>query len=194
MKDYLTGIAVLAGCAALVVGCQRSGVNDPDNAPQPPASAADDRCPAAPQGVLSGTLYGALKHELAPGRLSVTCQGMPRPAERGIRLQFRVSPQTGEGPLVLIIGIDDIDRNDTGESIRSTVTIIDESGNRFFSTGDQPSCFTDIERHLYREDDLASDIGGVLWCTAAIPEVNGDSSVRLTELRFAGRVNWPGES
>lgn len=192
MTQHLVPTILLAGFAVLAAGCARGPVDDVQPPPSEPGSAGGG-CPAAPRGVLSGTLYGALQRELATGSPSVACQGMPRPAERGIRLQFRVSPQTGDGPLVLIIGIDDIDRNDTGKSIRSTVTIIDESGNRFFSTGDQPSCFSDIERHRYRETELASDIEGVLWCTAAIPEINGENSVRLTELRFAGRVNWPAE-
>lgn len=177
--------------AALATGCDRSA----KEAPGPAVSAsAVNGCPAVGQAVLTGTLYGALQHELAVAPAAAACQGMPRPAQRGVRLQFRVTPAIDRGPLVFIIGIDNVDRDDTGTSIRSTVTIIDEDANRFFSTGDQPSCFSDIQRNRYRAAESASDIEGVLWCTAAIPEVNGEQSVRVTELRFAGRVTWPAGS
>ncbi len=180
-------IITLALCAA----CAKPAATM-EPAPTVAETATTPGCRVDRPLVLEGDLHGALDIRIAASATEVACRGMPRPADRGVRLQFELPEDELHGGIVLIIGIDDVDRAATGQSIRSTVTVIDEGGNRFFSTGTRPSCYTDIARHDYRDSDNVSEIDGVLWCTAAIPQINGADSIRLTELRFAGRVTWPG--
>ena len=33
-------------------------------------------------------------------------------------------------------------------------------------------------------------LGGLLYCVSPLPEVNGDSSVSIPELRFQGLLDW----
>lgn len=170
-------LAVLAGCGA-----------EPKRAAPPDAVLSANGCPADAASALEGALYGAVEGSASEGTLR--CEGMTRPADAGVRLRFE-QQRTDGATLVFIIGIDALQAGDTGSGIRSTLTIIDEQGQRFFSTGDRDSCYSDVSRHRYLAGQRLSLIDGVLWCTAAIPAINGASSIRLTELKFAGTVRWP---
>ena len=68
--------------------------------------------------------------------------------------------------------------------------MIDERANRFYSTGRNDICYSDIDRHRFEAEQRRSYIQGVLWCTAAIPAINDASSIRVTELFFNGTTQW----
>ena len=91
----------------------------------------------------------------------------------------------------VIIAIPDLDREALGKEYRSNVTIIAEGNSRFFSTPDLENCLTDITS-LDALDDAGNSfsLGGLLYCVSPLPEVNGDSSVSMPELRFHGLLDW----
>ncbi|MEO0576173.1 MAG: hypothetical protein AAF004_11980 [Pseudomonadota bacterium] len=195
MKRVAAFSAVLA--ALTVAGCgsdTTTNASDRSTTDTPSRAASDARsCVTTAETVLRGTLHGAVRGTIAADAGTTECRGMPRPREQGLRLQFRTAgvSRMNLPPLVLILGIDTLGRGDTGSALRTTVTLIDEDQERFFSTGEQQSCFSDVLKHRALEQDAQSVITGTLWCTAAIPQVNGQRSVRISELDFEGVVSWP---
>ncbi|MEL7296423.1 MAG: hypothetical protein AAGJ86_02110 [Pseudomonadota bacterium] len=147
-------------------------------------------CPAGDEPVLRGQLHGAIAGPLNTSTATTHCEGMSRPDARGVRLRFKTTLPTADDALVIILGIDRVARGDTGEGIRTTVTLIDEREQRFFSNGEQNSCFSDIDQHQVASDQRESLLSGVVWCTAGVPALTGTESVRLTDLRFRGTVQW----
>ena len=140
---------------------------------------------------MAGPLFGALAGQLSAHAEPASCAGRTRPGAAGVRLQFRAEPTPELPALVVILGIDDLQREQAGNALRTTVTLIDEDAQRFFSTAGQPSCFSDIARHTALRDRLYTELAGTLWCTSAVPALNGTGTVRITGLEFNGVVKWP---
>ncbi|MEL6868202.1 MAG: hypothetical protein AAFO81_00240 [Pseudomonadota bacterium] len=185
-------LAVL--CAAFAAGCDKPATSRASATAEQPAepAAVAQTCVGASDIVLRGQLHGALTDEVIARLSNTECRGMPRPAAQGLRLHFRTTGNDRGTPLTMILGIDDIGRGDAGDALRTTVTLIDEDGEQFFSTGQQDNCFSDVKRHEQTTEQL-STVEGVLWCTAAVPQINGPDSVRITDLYFSGIVTWPAE-
>ena len=78
----------------------------------------------------------------------------------------------------------------------TNVTVIEEDAGRFFSSRDTTTCWTDIDRQEKappgsdgsRQDEYL--ISGVLYCVAPLAELHGNTSLRFSDLRFVGRLNW----
>ncbi|MEL7024050.1 MAG: hypothetical protein AAGL69_09915 [Pseudomonadota bacterium] len=137
-------------------------------------------------GDVFGTLEGDLEAEVDPG----VCSGQERPTGSGIRLRFRIAAGDGLPEGLVILGIDALQPDQVGSGFRTTVTLIDEDQQLFYSTGDQDSCFSDIEAHETLQRGQASIVSGNVWCTRAIPAVNADGSLRIRNWRFDGVVRW----
>ncbi|MEM7611576.1 MAG: hypothetical protein AAF270_07865 [Pseudomonadota bacterium] len=191
-------LAILAGCTSEPANRQAGSAGDvaaangPDDTRNASPNAAVG-CAASVPIVLRGELHGAVRGELVATSATTHCQGMQRPARNGVRLQFRIAKGEQISNLTMIVGIDKLGRGDVGEGLRTTLTIIDEDNDRFFSTGEQLSCFSDITENRPRPAANSSAISGIVWCTAAIPQINGNESVRLSELYFSGIVEWRDE-
>lgn len=171
---------------------------------KPADGAADDApvasfLPAAPQpakgcgdaGYLHGELFGIFEGPLDWSGESIDCQGMPRPDSRGARIRFAGNAADDQVSLAVIIAIPDLERAMTARELPSNVTIIEEGGGRFFSTGDLDICWTDIDRQtpIDPPGDRYS-IDGRLYCIAPLTEVNGESSLSIAELSFSGLLDW----
>ncbi len=142
-------------------------------------------------GALYTELYGALAGEIEWSLDEMQCQGMPRPGGAGARLRFSGAAGENELPIAFIIGLPGLERGTDGVELPSNVTVIDEQNARFFSTPGLDSCWTDVEAQWPVDDD--SDryrIDGVLFCITPLPEVNGEASVSVPELRFSGILDW----
>ncbi len=141
-------------------------------------------------GYLTGRLYGAIEAPIDWRGNALECEGMPRPEGAGARLRFawRIAPTDAD--LVIIVGIDGLDPDDTITGRAATVTVIDEHSSRFYSnSGEQ--CWADVTRQAPApgpEDTRA--VTGRVYCTAALPAVNGRGSISLDELEFRGRIDW----
>jgi hypothetical protein len=142
-------------------------------------------------GHLSTELYGAIEAKLDWDENDLECTGMPRPDGKGARLRFAGLAADGEPSLAFIIGIPGLDRNTRSAEFDSNVTLIKEGDGRFFSTPDLDNCLTDIESVQPLDDSGDSySITGTLFCLSPLPEINGDSSVSIPELRFSGLIDW----
>lgn len=145
-------------------------------------------------GLLVTELFGALQVELDWHAEVLECEGMPRPEGRGARLRFAGPAMQGGAAhsLSFILAMPDIKRGESKNELPTNVTMIEEGTGRFFATADTNSCWTDVERHEKDDNSDAANyrISGVLYCVAPLAELNGKASVTLTELRFAGRLNW----
>lgn len=146
--------------------------------------------PACGEGAyLETEIYGGIRTRLQWAD-HLACDGMPRPNGRGARLRF-AGLTADEQPLALILGLPDLQRGTTAREIPTNVTLIAEDQGRFFSTPDTKHCWTDIlkQEKIGNEGDRYQ-IRGVLYCVAALAEVNGSSSITLGDLSFAGILNW----
>ena len=142
-------------------------------------------------GELHTRLFGAIAAQLDWDRKHLECTGMPRPEGRGVRLRFAGSVAGSDLRVAIIIAIPDLGREALGKEYRSNVTIIEEGTSRFFSTPDLQNCLTDITS--WDALDEAGDrfsLGGLTYCVSPLPEVNGDSSISIPELRFQGLLDW----
>ena len=198
-------LAALILLAALQGGCGKSGdsesISTPNSEPAIANSAASflpTTSPAAhdcgDDGTLKTTLYGALAGDVEWRPANMQCEGMPRPNGAGARLRFAGSVGDNDVQLAFIIALPDLEKGIVGEGFTSNVTVIDEGNARFFSTLNLESCWTDVKAQTALDD---SDNGGgrfaiegMLYCISPLPEMNGDASVSIPELRFAGQLDW----
>ncbi len=151
-----------------------------------------------PDGKLMTEIYGGIRASLdwRPGNLN--CEGMPRPNGAGARLRFSGPAMIGDAKrqLAFILGLPDLQRGLTGDELPTNVTVIEEDAGRFFSSRDTTTCWTDIDRQEKappgsdgsRQDEYL--ISGVLYCVAPLAELHGNASLRFSDLRFVGRLNW----
>ncbi len=162
-------------------------------APDRPHGAADDTgCLPGEGPSLQGRLYGSVEAPLAWRGAELDCEGMPRPADGGIRLRFAKRIVPTDESLVIIVGIAGIGPGEAVQGRQATLTIIDERNDRFFSNAGD-NCWADVlgQDPLPRPAN-AYAIDGRVYCTAALAEVGGGGGVSLDELEFRGRVDWPG--
>lgn len=155
-------------------------------APEPAASAAPG-CGEA--GLLQASVYGAISATLDWSGSELSCEGMPRPDGRGARLRF--AGAVDDRSIVIIIAMPGLTRGSSGSELASNVTLIEEGRGRFFSTADLDVCLTQIGS-LEALDDGGHrfSISGSVYCVSPLAEVNGDSSISLSELAFSGLLDW----
>lgn len=147
-------------------------------------------CLADGSGYLTGRLYGAIEAPLDWHGGALECEGMARPEGAGARLRFawRIAPTNAD--LVVIVGIDGLEPDATVSGGAATVTVIDEHSSRFYSnSGEQ--CWADVtgQEPMPGPGD-ARAVTGRVYCTAALPALNGRGSLSLDELEFRGRIDW----
>jgi hypothetical protein len=184
-------LGIFAGCVEPVDSTAESAKSETAE-PVAPMSALPAPTAAPPcreDGHLQTRLFGALEGSLDWSGATMECSGMPRPNNAGARLRF--AGQAGEHRVAIIVALPDLARDGSGTELTSNVTLIDESSGRFFSTTNLDNCLTDITS-AEAADDAGDrlDIGGILYCVAPLAEVNGSTSISITELRFAGSLDW----
>ncbi len=167
-----------------------SACKQPENAaPQAPEPGvtAPPGCGAA--GFLKARVYGAISATLDWSGDDLKCEGMPRPEGRGARLLFTGS--VGDRSIVIIVAMPELTRASADAELASNITFIEEGGSRFFSTADLDVCITQIGSTEALDDsgDRYS-VSGSVYCVSPLAEVNGDSSISLSELSFSGLLDW----
>jgi hypothetical protein len=184
-------LGIFAGCDEPVDSAEESAESE---ATAPPAVMSALPSPAAAascreDGHLQTRLFGALEGTLDWSGAAMECSGMPRPDSAGARLRF--AGQAGERHIAIIVALPDLMRDGTGTELSSNVTLIDESSGRFFSTTDLDNCWTDItSANATGDEGDRLNIGGILYCVAPLAEVNGTGSISISELSFAGSLDW----
>ena len=177
----------------LISGCQEAA----ETAAEPsldtataalPEAAPPARCGA--QGYLSTELFGALAGKIEWLATDFECEGMQRPDGDGARLRF-AGQVRDDMKIAFIISLPQLRRGETGNELESKATVIEEGVGRFFTTGDNDICWTDI-LEFENVDDSESEflVGGTLYCVAPLAEINGDSDITIQDLRFRGLLDW----
>lgn len=158
----------------------------------PPPVAGEMTGACGPDGRLKTELYGALDVALDWQADQLQCQGMPRPNAAGARLRFAGTFARGNEStqLAFIFGIPSLERGQTGKELPTNVTVIDEGQGRFFSTQSTDSCWSDIDGQTETTTESRYLVSGIVYCMAPLAELNGKSSVRLSEVRFKGLLDW----
>ena len=142
------------------------------------------------QGYLSTDLYGAIATPIRWAATDLECAGMPRPGGEGARLRF-AGRSVDNRSIAIIVAMPDLDRDAQDKEYASTVTLIEEGSGRFFNSADLNNCWTEITSlQPIGDSDDKYTIGGALYCVSPLAEVNGDSSVSISELEFQGLLDW----
>lgn len=170
----------------LASGCER-------DTPAPAATSTE----CIDGGALTARVYGAIEATLDWRGGELECDGMPRPFGEGARLRF-AGPATAQGEpldLAFIIALPELRQGEAARELAAGVTLIEESTARFFRTPEPSTCWADIDHQRPLESENAQDdpeyrIRGLLYCVSPLAEVNGNRSVTLTDVEFAGRLNW----
>jgi hypothetical protein len=147
-----------------------------------------DLCETADDGFLSGKLYGAVSEHIEWRGSDMDCGGMLRPENDGIRLVF-AAPRQGER-LLIVLGIDgSLDALTDGEHV-ANLTIIDETRNRFYSTGRRERCWSTIEsvRPVTDHTDRMLQVVGEVYCAGSLPSLSDNGSITLRDMRYSGRL------
>lgn len=171
----LAGIAL--ACAIGLFGCETPDDNDLGTPEK--ETAATETC--GEDSRLRARLYGALSASLDWHAANLECTGMPRPGGSGARLRFSGPAEDDRQSVVIIIAIPDLKRGEMVAELRSNITVIEEKSGRFFSTPSLDNCLTDVRSMTV--------IGGAPN-QYTIAEVNGRSSITLSDVEFTGLINW----
>ncbi len=164
---------------------------------QLPASKMKPFLEAAPQisncmmdrpGYLRGAIYGELKQDINLVGKSLSCDGMPHPDGKGIRLFFSAEPNN----ISFIIGVEGRLENMAGNEQSVNLTVIDEQNGRFYSTAGLERCWTHIEAvEPYQSRTSAHyRIDGVLYCSGALASLIDKQSITLGDIHFSGRLSF----
>ncbi len=177
----IAALGILGGCTE-----PAATATEPVPAAAPPAevSCSDDGL-----GFVEGDLFGSLTMPIDWDNDGLSCEGMPRPDERGARLRFAHKIAPHDSRLVLIIGIDSLAPGETGNGYPATVTLIDERDSAFYSNQGVNNCWVDISEQRMA-DDGETGVRGVLYCSGALARQQGDGAVTPGEIRFGGRIDW----
>ncbi len=178
--------AAIAALGVLLVTAaappERNSGSAPDSglaAPQLPP------CADETDGLLTGQLYGAIEVKLQAPDPKLRCAATLRPEGGGMRLFFA----PGGEELLLVIGVAATPSTALSQELAANVTIVDERRGQFFSSGESERCWTRFHRVEPGAGDHGTwQIGGTLFCSGALPALNGDGSVTPGELEFLARL------
>jgi hypothetical protein len=144
-------------------------------------------CVMDQDGYLNGEIYGALRKTLAWRGESMLCDGMNRPEGQGIRLVLSEQINPEVPGLVLVIGIADAVLGAPEQELEANVTIIDQVNGKFYSTQEQPRCWTRLttQLRLTGTSEESWRLDGQLYCASALAAPVGPGSVTLDDIEFS---------
>lgn len=158
------------------------------------ASAGDaERAPTCGEnGLVAGELFGSVRASLDWDTTDVACEGMPRPDGNGIRMRF--AGLAGDRQIAIIIALPGLAPDAVNDAVNTelaaNVTLIEEGAGRFFGTQDLDNCIAEISSAVALQGaGERYAVSGALYCVSPLPQVNGDSSVSIPDLRFSGLLD-----
>jgi hypothetical protein len=139
-------------------------------------------------GYLRGELFGQVEIELDWNGSNMRCDGMYRPDGNGIRLVFDQHLDQDEPGLLLVLGIADVVLGEPVDELPVNITIIDQASGLFFSTPDDPRCWTTFSEQLELKGTIEETwrIDGEVYCAGPLPALNSAGSVTLGDISFSG--------
>jgi hypothetical protein len=189
--------SVAAFVAALGVALSQIACATPPDKPTTPA--AKSGCFAAGDGYLRARLRGAVDLDLDWKDAQIQCEGGPRPPGKdnksnGIRISIG-GPSRGDGRRIrLVFGIAGVGEGQSGQTLRTNVTILFEGEHRLFATLGDDKCTVDsltqqrvetlgADRAIYRVEARG-------FCLAPATSLSKAERLLLTSFDFAGRVEF----
>ena len=182
---------LLAAIPCLLLGttlAQPAQGADAGQSPQP-----DSSCLATGNGFLKAKLDGEIKTSIDWANAGTTCEGMPRPNGRGLRLSFARTLGPDNHRLVIVFGVGRIGENQSGKRLPVNVTVIVEGAKLIYGTRGDDKC--QIER--LRSQPLSSAgharvyrIEASGFCTQPARAVMGSGAVLMSTFDFAGQVSF----
>jgi hypothetical protein len=145
-------------------------------------------CVMDQDGYLRGRLYGSVEKSLDWQGAAMLCDGMPRPEGEGFRLVFAEHSNPDQPGLVLVIGLADAVLGDSRKELEANVTVIDQNNGQFYSTQDEPRCWTQFSQQLQLRGTSTETwrVDGELYCASALAALTGTGSVTLDDITFSG--------
>lgn len=145
-------------------------------------------CVMDQDGYLRGRLYGSIDQALDWRGATMLCDGMLRPEGEGIRLVFAEQNNPEQPGLVLVIGLAQAVLGDSRKELEANVTVIDQNSGQFYSTQDEPRCWTQFSKQLQLRGTSIETwrLDGELYCASALAALTGTGSVTLSDITFSG--------
>ena len=156
------------------------------SAPAAPASEAG--CLADGTGRLDMVVSGALEARIAWAE-GMECQGMPRPDGSGLRVMFANRQES----LLVVVGIEDVERGGTGDDLPANFTLVKEGAGEFYSTlGDAVCRVTILENTpVQGTGNAVFRVRGEGECPDPVPAVSREGEIRVRPFAFTGMAIWP---
>ena len=145
-------------------------------------------CVMDKDGYMRGRLYGSIEKALDWRGAAMLCDGMLRPEGEGIRLVFAEQTNPEQPGLVFVIGLADAVLGDSSKELEANVTVIDQNSGQFYSTQDEPRCWTRFsqQQQLRGTSSETWRLDGELYCASALAALTGAGSVTLADITFSG--------
>jgi hypothetical protein len=95
----------------------------------------------------------------------------------------------------MVIGIAGAIPGQTVQELPANITIIDQANGQFFSTQEQPRCWTTFNEQILLRGTIEETwrINGQIYCASALAALTGSGSVTLGDIEFSGLFK-PGTS
>jgi hypothetical protein len=181
-------VALNLGCIAAIGWLLVSLSPEPETEANVFAPRQMSPCIMDQDGYMRGQLYGAVQQQLDWHGEAMLCDGMPRPEGRGMRLVFSQSVDPDVPGLMMVIGVADAVLGAPEEELEANVTIIDQTNGKFYSTQEQPRCWTRLTSQLRLTGTVEETwrLDGNLYCASALAALVGPGSVTLGDIEYSG--------
>jgi hypothetical protein len=186
--------ACVALCAAaLVVAVTHSALaTTPSTTSTTPSAQAG--CLLAGDGYLRARVRGALDLDLDWKDAQMQCDGAPRPSGNGVRVSIG-GPLRGEGRRIrLVFGIAGVGEGESGQALRTNVTLLFEGEQRIFATQGDDKCTVDtLSQQRVETLGQSRAIYRVVvrgFCLGPASNPTRTERVIVTSFDFAGRVEF----
>lgn len=159
-----------------------------------PASVTQAGCLLAGDGYLRARVRGALDLDLDWRDAQMQCEGAPRPSGNGVRISIG-GPLRGEGRRIrLVFGIAGVGEGESGQALRTNVTLLFEGEQRIYATLGDDKCTVDT-LNQQRVETLGQSraIYRVVvrgFCLGPASNPTRTERVLVTSFDFAGRVEF----
>jgi len=155
-------------------------------------------CFAVGGGYLRARMRGALDLDLNWANGEMQCEGGPRPPGKnnsnGVRVSFGGPARADGHRLRLVFGVAGVGEGDSGQALRTNVTILFEGEQRIFATQGDDKCTVDS---LTQERVEVLGPGRAVYrvvargfCVGPATSLSREERVFLTSFDFAGRVEF----
>lgn len=195
-QRFLRRIAAIGGAliAASLLATRLCGAEPaPAATPAKTAPPADPVCLPSGNGYLKARLAGEINSDIDWVNAGTSCEGMPRPNGRGLRLSFARTVGPDGHRLVIVFGVARIGENQSGKALPANVTVIVEGASLFYGTRGDDKCLVDRLRSQPLSKSGSARIYRVEahgFCTQPARAVRGDGAVLISTFDFAGQVSF----